>query len=88
MTITDIVASTCDLSAPPAGSINILRGDAVTGPGGRWIPCATLTPSGTYVSGLFQVAPGSRQLCANHGRSVTADEALSHAVKMARSAAA
>ncbi len=88
MAINKIIAQLCDLSNPPKGSVNVLLGKAIKGPGGRWVPCATQAPSGAYYSGLFRVGPGQRQLCAKHAPAGTAKEALSQAINLARSAAA
>ena len=88
MAINKIFAQLCDLSNPPKGSVNVMLGKAIKGPGGRWIPCATQAPSGTYYSGLFRVGPGERQLCARQAPSKTAKEALSAAIRLAESAAA
>lgn len=88
MAINRILTQLSDLSNPPKGSVNVLLGKAIKGPGGRWIPCATQAPSGTYYSGLFRVGPGQRQLCATHAPSKTAKGALSAAIRLAESAAA
>lgn len=88
MTISEFVAPSFDLSPPPVGSVNVRLGSAVQGPGGRWVPCATRTPSGTYFSGLFQVGPGQKQLCAHKIPARTVDEAFNKAVDLATFAAA
>ncbi|MFO8126464.1 hypothetical protein [Yoonia sp.] len=88
MSITNFLTKSATLSSPPPGSINVLVGEKIEGPGGRWIPCATRTADGSYYSGLFQVGPGQRQVCAS---SITLDcpkEALSRAIALASSAAA
>lgn len=88
MNITNFLTKSATLSSPPPGSINVLVGEKIEGPGGRWIPCATRTADGGYYSGLFQVGPGQRQVCAS---SITLDcpkEALSRAIALASSAAA
>jgi hypothetical protein len=76
------------LSSPPPGSVNVLIGKKVEGPGGKWIPCATKTADGAYYSGLFQVGPGQRQVCAASVAFPCPNEALSRAIDLASSAAA
>ena len=76
------------LSSPPPGSVNVLIGKKVEGPGGSWIPCATRTAEGDYYSGLFQVGPGKRQVCAPSDPYHNADAALLRAIELASSAAA
>lgn len=76
------------LTSPPPGSINVLLGKKVEGPGGRWIPCATQTTDGTYYSGLFQVGPGQRQVCAAQVPLRCPNEALARAIALASDAAA
>ncbi len=76
------------LSSPPPGSINVLLGRKVEGPGGKWIPCATKTSEGRYFSGLFQVGPGKRQVCAANVPLGCPKEALSRAIELASAAAA
>ena len=63
-------------------------GEKVEGPGGDWIPCATKMADGTYYSGLFQVGPGKRQVCAASLPLRCPNEALSRAIELASSAAA
>ena len=58
MNSTNWFDNSAGLSSPPPGSVNVLVGKKVEGPGGRWIPCATKTADGAYYSGLFQVGPG------------------------------
>lgn len=72
---------------PPTGSRNVRRGNAVEGPGGRWIPCATEVSRGVYYSGLFQVGPGQRQVCIPDRVMSCADKALQRAIELANSAA-
>jgi hypothetical protein len=74
--------------SPPAGSRNVLRGQAIEGPGGRWVPCATYAPNGQYYPGLFQVGPGKKQVCAANFTTHRADIALEVAIELARSSAA
>ena len=76
------------LASPPPGSINVLVGKKVGGPGGEWVPCATKTADGAYYPGLFQVGPGKRQVCATGISLHCPNEALSHAIDLASSAAA
>lgn len=76
------------VSAPPPGSVNVRFGKSVEGPGGRWVPCATEVADGVFCSGLFEVGPGRRQVCAANTRFRSADDALLSAIELARSAAA
>lgn len=88
MNLAKLLDPSVTLSSPPPGSVNVLVGKSVEGPGGRWIPCATEIAGGLYVSGLFQVGPGRRQVCAAGLPLHCADEALSRAVELASTAAA
>lgn len=76
------------VSAPPPGAVNVLVGNAVEGPGGRWVPCASAISDGIYLSCVFEVGPGRRQVCANNRRARSADEALVRAIELATTAAA
>jgi hypothetical protein len=76
------------VSGPPPGSVNTRIGNAVEGPGGRWIPCASTALNGTYVSCVYEVGPGRRQVCAAGQPTLCADEALSRAIELAAIAAA
>lgn len=76
------------VSSPPPGSVNVRVGRTVEGPGGKWVPCATEISGGVFFSGLFQVGPGRRQVCAADLPMHCADEALSRAIELASSAAA
>lgn len=76
------------VSSPPSGSVNVRIGDAIEGPGGRWIPCASAIAGGAYVSCVYEVGPGRRQVCANIRPTYCADEALSLATQLAATAAA
>lgn len=87
MNLTDLLGPTVQLSGPPPGSVNVRIGQGVEGPGGRWVPCATEIGTGTFYSGLFQVGPGKRQVCANFPFPCP-DRALSYATELATSAAA
>lgn len=84
----DWLDNTITLSSPPPGSVNVLIGQKVGGPGGEWIPCATKIAEGAYCSGLFQVGPGKRQVCAASVSFHCPNEALSRAIDLASSAAA
>ncbi len=88
MNISKFLDSSIMLSGPPPGAINVRLGKKVEGPGGKWVPCATQVASGVYVSALFEVGPGRRQVCAADHPVRCADEALSRAVKLACTAAA
>jgi hypothetical protein len=75
------------VSCPPAGSVNVRIGNVVEGPGGRWIPCASITKDGAYLPCVYEVGPGRRQVCAANSPRVCADEALSCATDLAATAA-
>ena len=72
---------------PPPGAVNVCRGVAIEGPGGRWVPCATQVSDGTYLSALFEVGPGKRQVCLDMPV-LSAEEALKRATHLASAAAA
>lgn len=76
------------LSCPPAGSVNAITGKAVEGPGGRWIPCASVVAEGAYVSCVFETGPGRRQVCAALPPETCSAKALSRAIELAETAAA
>ena len=88
MTVANWIDDTTTLSSPPPGSVNVLIGKKVEGPGGKWVPCATKMADGAYYSGLFQVGPGQRQVCAASVSFRCPNEALSRAIDLASSAAA
>ncbi len=88
MNLNSWITTSANLSSPPPGSINVLLGEKVEGPGGRWIPCATKTSDGSYYSGLFQVGPGQRQVCAASMPHSSPKDALSCAIELASAAAA
>ena len=88
MNFQTLINEPTQLSSPPPGSINVLLGEGIEGPGGRWIPCATKSSDGAYYSGLFQVGPGQRQVCAANMPFFCPKKALSSAIKLASSAAA
>jgi hypothetical protein len=75
------------VSRPPAGSINIRIGNIVEGPGGKWIPCASVTKDGAYFPCVYEVGPGRRQVCAANSPTSCADEALCRATELAATAA-
>lgn len=87
MSLAELLGPSLLVAGPPPGSVNVRVGQSVEGPGGRWIPCVTEIPDGQYYSGLFQVGPGRRQVCAG-SPFPCADRALSHARELACSAAA
>ena len=88
MNLAKVLDPSVMMSSPPPGSVNVRVGKSVEGPGGRWVPCATEIASGVYYSGLFEVGPGRRQVCATGFALPCADEALSRAMELASSAAA
>ncbi len=87
MTYANLLDPATMVTSPPPGAINVQVGKSVEGPGGRWVPCATQIASGVYYSGLFEVGPGRRQVCAANRPLSSADEALSQAIALASSAA-
>lgn len=88
MNLANWLYRSAELSSPPPGSVNVRLGKGIEGPGGRWIPCATRTSDGTYFSGLFQVGPGQRQVCAANKPLPCPEQALTQAIALASSAAA
>ena len=88
MSLANILGPSVVMTGPPPGSVNVRVGKGIEGPGGRWIPCATEISEGVFCSGLFQVGPGQRQVCATDAPVGSADEALTRAVALASSAAA
>ena len=88
MSLSDLFKISFLLSSPPPGSLNVRVGNAVEGPGGRWIPCASAISSGAYVSCVYEVGPGRRQVCDDYRPTHCAEEALSRAIEFAKTAAA
>lgn len=88
MTLDKLFDKSVFVSFPPAGSVNVRIGNAVVGPGGRWVPCASAIADGAYVSCVYEVGPGRRQVCAGIYPTYSAEQALSHAVELATTAAA
>ena len=76
------------VSVPPAGSVNVRIGDSVEGPGGKWVPCATAIAHGAYISCLYEVGPGRRQVCVADRSVPCAEKALKYAIDLASTAAA
>lgn len=76
------------VSCPPAGSRNIQIGAAIEGSGGRWVPCASATVEGAFLSCVYEVGPGRNQVCLANCLSDSAEEALSFAIELAKIAAA
>lgn len=64
MNVIDYLLEPIQFSHPPAGAVNVLRGDPIEGPGGRWVPCATKIGGGLYCASLFKVGAGQKQVCA------------------------
>lgn len=75
-------------TSPPPGSRNVRLGQAIEGPGGCWIPCATEVGEGIFYPGLFKVGRGLRQVCASDRAMPSAEDALTRAIKLASCAAA
>lgn len=88
MSLDGIFNTSFTMSSPPPGSVNVCLGKIVEGPGGRWVPCATMVVGGVYYSGLFQVGPGRRQVCASDVVMPCAEAALTRAIELASTAAA
>ena len=88
MSLSSLLDASTTVSSPPRGSVNVRLGKTIEGPGGRWIPCATEIPGGVFYSGLFEVGPGRRQVCAADLALPSADAALSRAIELASCAAA
>lgn len=88
MNTTTLINSSVLVSCPPAGSRNIQIGSAVVGPGGRWVPCASATIEGLFLSCIYEVGPGRKQVCLASRPSHCADEALARAIDLAAIAAA
>lgn len=88
MNTTTLINSSVLVSCPPAGSRNTQIGSAVVGPGGRWVPCASVTIEGAFLSCVYEVGLGRNQVCLASRLSNCADEALSLAIELAEIAAA
>lgn len=88
MNIDELLDVSSLMVPPPPGSVNVCIGVAVEGPGGRWIPCASAIADGAYVSCIYEVGPGCRQVCSAVQPTYSADEALARAVELAVTAAA
>ncbi|WP_299689995.1 hypothetical protein [uncultured Tateyamaria sp.] len=76
------------VSSPPPGAVNVGFGAAVEGPGGRWVPCASVVGNGVYLPCVYEVGPGRRQVCGSEWPSHSQDDAMSRAVELAVTAAA
>ncbi len=88
MSISKLFDKSILVSCPPSGSVNVRVGNAVEGPGGRWVPCASAIADGAYLSCIYEVGPGRKQVCAANRPTYCADEALSRAIELAATAAA
>lgn len=88
MNIEELIDSSARVSSPPPGSVNVCVGDAVEGPGGRWIPCASAIAGGAFVSCVYEIGPGRRQVCSSMHPTYSADKALARAIELAVTAAA
>jgi len=88
MCLDNLFDKTVLISGAPSGTVNVRIGTPVQGPGGRWIPCASAIADQAYVSCIFEVGPGRRQVCAVNDPTNNVDEALSRAMELARTAAA
>lgn len=88
MSLPAILSPASHVTAPPPGSVNVRIGPAVTGPGGRWIPCASAIAGGGFAPGVFEVGSGRHQVCAPFLPASSPDEALALAMDLASVAAA
>ena len=88
MSLEKLFEKSVHVSSPPPGSVNVHIGKAVEGPGGRWIPCASAIADGAYLSCVYEIGPGRRQVCATTHPTHNAEEALSLARELAATAAA
>ncbi|MEM9909862.1 MAG: hypothetical protein AAF922_03665 [Pseudomonadota bacterium] len=88
MTYENDLSSIAGISYPPSGAVNTLTGTPVNGPGGRWVPCATVLKGGAYVACLYEVGAGRRQVCGDVTPRASEQEALMRATDLAAIAAA
>lgn len=88
MTFETLFAETVSVCCPPPGSVNVRTGKPVEGPGGRWIPSVCAISDGAFVSCVYEVGPGRKQVCSPVPPTHCDDEALSRAAKLAALAAA
>ena len=88
MSIHAIFDDSFPVSCPPPGAVNVCRADAVEGPGGRWIPCTSAISGGVFLSCIFEVGPGKRQVCSATPPTPCAEEAMMRAIELAETAAA
>lgn len=88
MILTKLFDKSVQVSCTPPGSVNVRIGNAVEGPGGRWVPCASETAEGDFVSCVYEVGPGRNQVCAANSQTYCPDEALAHAIELAAMVAA
>ncbi len=88
MNFAELLDMPVQVSSPPPGAVNVHFGNAIEGPGGRWIPCASAIADGAFVSCVYEVGPGRKQVCATNSATYNADEALTLAVELALNAAA
>ncbi len=88
MPLETLFDNTVSFCCPPPGSVNVRTGKPVEGPGGRWIPCVCANADKTFLSCVYEVGPGRKQVCSSLGRTNCDDEAFSQAFKLATLAAA
>ncbi len=88
MSLTKLFDKSVQVSCAPPGSVNVRIGNAIEGPGGRWIPCASEVADGAFVSCVYEVGPGRNQVCAANSPTYCLDEALARAIELAATAAA
>ena len=88
MSFADLVDTSVHVTSPPPGAVNVQVGQAIEGPGGRWVPCASAAADGMYLPCVFEVGPGRRQVCSANKPTHFVDEALSRAIALATTAAA
>lgn len=88
MNLTKHICTSMLVSGPPRGAVNVIIGNAVEGPGGRWIPCASVNAFGLYVSCVYEVGPNRRQVCECTRQTSCPHDALARATELATIAAA
>ncbi|MEM9583021.1 MAG: hypothetical protein AAGA08_07875 [Pseudomonadota bacterium] len=88
MSLTKQFRSSALICSPPPGAVNVSIGKPIDGPGGRWVPCACALADGAFVSCLYEVGAGRRQVCAANTTTYCVEEALSQAIELAEMAAA
>lgn len=83
MILEKLFDNTVFICCPPPGSVNVRTGKPVEGPGGRWIPCVCAIADGAFVSCVYEVGPGRKQVCSALPPTFCDEEALSRAIGLA-----